>query len=401
MQPDETDLARLLWPIEPAAFFRDFWEKQPLAVTRNDPGYYGDLFALGDVDSVIAYTRPRFAGFAGPPSGSFVQGRLPDEAVDAAAEYPDAAAVHRAFARGRTVIISAMQLRWQPVAELSRRLELFFGCPVHTNLYLTPPGAQGFDAHFDTHEVFVLQIAGGKHWRFYGPARELPLAEEWAPLDRGSLGPPTQEAIVRPGDLLYMPRGHIHEAFTSDSVSLHLTVGVKVFRWADLLREALDAVSGRDARFRGSLPPGLLTGGAAPPAGRVRELLTALAEGADSGEALDRLAAGFFGKLPTLPGGLFAADPAEAVGLDTVLERPAGATGRVVRLGDGRVALCFPGGRLDGPAKTASALEFVTRTLCFAVRDLPDDLTADGKLTLARRLVRERVVAVVPPAGEP
>ena len=61
------------------------------------------------------------------------------------ADYPDVAEVSRAFARGKTVILTAMQHRWGPVAALCRRLEEFFGCPVHTNLYLTPPGAQGFD----------------------------------------------------------------------------------------------------------------------------------------------------------------------------------------------------------------------------------------------------------------
>ena len=39
---------------------------------------------------------------------------------------------------------------------------------------LTPEGAQGFDPHFDTHEVFVLQVEGHKHWRLYGPGRVLP-----------------------------------------------------------------------------------------------------------------------------------------------------------------------------------------------------------------------------------
>ena len=73
------------------------------------------------------------------------------------------AMVRRAFDRGKTIILTAMQCRWGPVASLCRRLEERFGCPVHTNLYLTPPGTQGFDPHYDTHEVFVLQIAGGKH----------------------------------------------------------------------------------------------------------------------------------------------------------------------------------------------------------------------------------------------
>jgi hypothetical protein len=103
---------------------------------------------------------------------------IPNPAFAQSALYPDIAAVRGAFDRGKTVILTAMQCRWGPVAALCRRLEERFGCPVHTNLYLTPLGAQGFDPHYDTHEVFVLQIEGTKHWRLYGPGRDWPLAEE-------------------------------------------------------------------------------------------------------------------------------------------------------------------------------------------------------------------------------
>ncbi|MDB5308472.1 MAG: Cupin 4 family protein [Gemmataceae bacterium] len=71
-----------------------------------------------------------------------------------------------------------MERRWHPVALLCRNLEIVFHCPVHANMYLTPEGAQGFDAHFDTHEVLVLQLEGTKTWRVYGSARTAPLVEE-------------------------------------------------------------------------------------------------------------------------------------------------------------------------------------------------------------------------------
>src|SRR5207253_2896853 len=113
-----------------------------------------------------------------------------------------------------------------------------FHCPVHGNLYLTPAQSQGFDAHFDAHEVFALQLDGVKHWRLYGLAAVLPLACEKANVPRSSLGPP-QEVRLEAGDLLYIPRGHAHEAFTSDQPSLHLTIGINVYRWSDLLQHAL------------------------------------------------------------------------------------------------------------------------------------------------------------------
>jgi hypothetical protein len=404
MQEITFDLARLLWPVEPAAFFQNTWEKQPLAIARQDPAYYRSLFTLRDVDTVLAFTRPKFlepADFKkdGAPAHTFVQGWLPDDEPTTVPFYPDLAEVHRAFVKGQTLILTAMQQRWAPIAVLCRRLEAFFTCPVHTNLYLTPKAAQGFAAHFDTHEVFVLQIEGTKHWRFYGVARDLPLAEEYTTVAHDRLGPPTREAVLEPGDLLYMPRGHIHEAFTSDSLSLHLTVGIKVFRLADLLHLAVDELSAREVRCRASLPPGLLTDGAVPEAlaKEFRELLQVVARQAQAEQAVAHLAESFISKLTTLPGSSFAAGQADQVGLDTTLEQAPGTIGRLAPTEDGRASLRFPGGFLDGPAKIASALRFMVGTPRFKVRSLPDNLTDEAKLVLARRLVRDKFLTVAQP----
>jgi hypothetical protein len=401
MPAAEFDLAKLLRPVETDAFFRDTWEKQPLAIPRDDPGYYRGLFALGDVDDVLAFSRPKFVQPRDfrpgvPPVPTFVQGWLPEDESSATAFYPDIAEVHEAFAHGKTLIVLGMHQRWRPVAALCRNLEAFFCCPVHANLYLTPKGAQGFGTHHDGHEVFVLQLEGSKHWRFYGPARDLPLADEDGPVSRERLGPPTREVLVRPGDTLYMPRGHVHEAFAADCTSMHLTVGVRVFRWADLLRHALDAVSRHDVRFRESVPPGLLTDERAPALlqERFHELLGALADGARAEEAVDRLARTFLRGMPVLPGGYFSAtEDAARLDLDTVVERAPGVICRVVE-GDGWAGIEFPGDRVDGPSKVASALRFIARTPRFAARALPDDLAAEAKLLLVRRLVRARLLVI-------
>src|SRR6185295_12103641 len=103
------------------------------------------------------------------------------------------------------------------------------------------PGAQGFSAHYDTHDVFILQAAGSKHWRLYGSSVQLPLASTPYPYPGPDAGKPSADFVLRAGDVLYIPRGHVHDALTSDSISLHVTLGINVYTWADLFMEALNA----------------------------------------------------------------------------------------------------------------------------------------------------------------
>lgn len=400
MAETDLDLRKLLAPVEPETFLRDYWERQPLHLSQQDPGRYSNLFRSSDVDTLIAFTRPRFADSGAfkpeaPRQASFVQGWPADHPFPENNSFPSVAELQAVYARGKTVVIMTMQQRWLPIALLCRKFESFFHCPVHANLYLTPAGAQGFDAHFDTHEVLVLQLEGQKHWRLYGPARKLPLVGERLTVPREELGP-VREICLEAGDLLYIPRGHVHEAFTSEGASMHLTVGINVFRWADLLHEAVEWVARREERFRESLPPGLL-GGEETPAHvqeHFRELLSALREAARPDDAMRHLGDMFFAQMPVLPNNHFAAPPQEeSIDLDTVLEKNPGAVCRVFREGSW-VVLSFPGGQVGGPLKIASALRFVAATNRFTVRELPDDLGGEAKLVLVRRLLRERLLTV-------
>ena len=50
------------------------------------------------------------------------------------------------------------------LAALCRAMEKAFSSHFQANVYLSPPNAQGFGTHFDSHDVFVLQVAGSKIW---------------------------------------------------------------------------------------------------------------------------------------------------------------------------------------------------------------------------------------------
>ena len=58
------------------------------------------------------------------------------------------------------------------------------------------------------------------------------------------------------GDVAYIPRGCVHEARSTDTVSLHITVGILAYTWTDFLIECVADACLRDAAYRRSLPPG-------------------------------------------------------------------------------------------------------------------------------------------------
>lgn len=128
------------------------------------------------------------------------------------------------------------------------------------NTYLTPGGkAQGFKPHQDNHDVFIAQAHGVKRWALYGTRYELPLKHQnhQVPLDQ--YGEPEHEFDLYPGDLLYLPRGTVHAARSTDSASLHLTFGARPILRASILVEALEQVMKSDVRFRQGLPLGFVS----------------------------------------------------------------------------------------------------------------------------------------------
>ena len=113
--------------------------------------------------------------------------------------------------------------------------------------------------HHDTHDVLVLQVAGEKRWLLYDPLLELPLKHQRYSKSLGEHGEPTDDLVLRAGDTLYLPRGWLHQAETSDTDSLHLTIGINAYTW-------LDAAKRRARPARGRTPT---SGAASTPTGEV------------------------------------------------------------------------------------------------------------------------------------
>jgi hypothetical protein len=229
----------------------------------------------------------------------------------------------------------------------------------------------------------------------------LPLAGDRAMLQRSHLAKP-EEVCLRPGDLLYLPRGYAHEAFTTDDSSLHLTVGINIYRWVDLLRRALDGAARADARFRESIPPNALLDVASSAGLRDRfdELLGVLRTTASCDDAVGRLANEFLNGLPMLPQARFVAQRGvDDIGLSSVLVKAPGAICRCSVYSDSAI-INFPGGQISGPARIGPVLCYIAVAERFAVRELPNNLGVAGNIVLVKRLVREGLLSIEQPMDE-
>jgi lysine-specific demethylase/histidyl-hydroxylase NO66 len=173
--------------------------------------------------------------------------------------------VLRLFADGASIVLQGLHRAWAPVQAVGQDLASDLGHPVQVNAYVTPPQSRGFDDHYDVHDVFVVQVEGEKHWQVRPPVLEAPLRNQpWT--DRGeqvraaAAADPAIDAVLRPGDVLYLPRGWLHSATALGGTSIHLTFGVHVWTLRHLAEDLVQAATRHldaDREVRASLPVGV------------------------------------------------------------------------------------------------------------------------------------------------
>jgi bifunctional lysine-specific demethylase and histidyl-hydroxylase NO66 len=287
-----------------------------------------------------------------------------------------------AFESGATLVLQALHLSWPPLAEFCRTLEHELGHPAQANAYFTPREAQGLPVHHDTHEVFSLQVAGEKRWLVYEPVLELPLKDQHYRAEMGEPGEAVLDVTLRAGDTLYLPRGWLHEAATSSSDSLHITVGVGVYTWVDAFKAALDDCRD-DVEFRRA------------PEGDPGDLIEHLRARLDPEEVSRRQRRRLVStRRPILGGQLSHLRELDALTLETPIER------RPTVLFDlDGLTLAFEGKEISFPPTVQEPIAFAAAAEgLFTPSELPGDLDDASRLVLVRRLVREGFLRLSEPA---
>lgn len=392
--PAAFTLEQLLSPVPPHAFLQEYWEQRPLVLQRTSSSYYQSLLTAADVDRLVTtsdltYPEFRLVRSGEPlPLSDYTKSTAASSGVSRRVADPDR--IVEQYQNGATVILQGLHRSWSPLATLCRSLEAVLSHPTQTNIYVTPPRSQGFAPHYDTHDVFILQIDGSKHWRLYDSPVLLPDRSQGYQAEGAPTGQLLCELDLKPGDLLYLPRGFIHEALTSEQRSIHVTLGIPGFTWTDLLTEAVSGCR-KDERFRRNLPPGFAASEElrSAMAAELVELAAELTRPEAALRAVDRMIDRFINtRRPISSERLFLSESLAELGPRTAVQRRPEVLFRM-RSEAERVRLTFQGKEVELPAYSAASVAFCTRPEPFCAADLPDELDASGKLVLVRRLLRE------------
>jgi len=294
MQVHMPSFAGIIAPLSPETFFADCWETKPLHLARANPSFYDGLLTKADAEAIISSGGLRFPAIQLARDGRF----LPPEAFtrslrsgdDIFAGVPNLDRVNAAYRSGATISLPGLHRAWRPLGLLVDSIQSEISHAVHTNAYLTPGNTAGFAPHYDTHDVFILQIAGKKTWRIHAPPLTLPHRSQTLDATPATSSRPILSVDLVPGDLLYLPRGFVHATVTSQLFSLHVTLGVTVYTWLELLQALLQTAKATED-FRRALPPGFARDGTMHPKVRTRlaDLLKKLQETTD----YDAVLAGF------------------------------------------------------------------------------------------------------------
>ena len=239
----------LLGGLSPAAFMRDYWQKRPLLI-RNalpliadsgaplapvTPAQLFELASRDDVesrvvvqDAVAAKPKARAKGKASSPEAwSLKHGPFARRALPPLSQ------------RGWTMLVQGVDLHVQAAHDLLQRFRWIADARVDDLMvsYASPGGGVG--AHIDSYDVFLLQVHGHRRWRV-GPVDDASFVDG-LPVRILERFEPTDEWVLGPGDMLYVPPRWGHDGVAEDEC-MTCSIGFRTPMGTELARELLQRV---------------------------------------------------------------------------------------------------------------------------------------------------------------
>jgi hypothetical protein len=394
--------------VEPGKFAAAYWGRQPLlsrAAELGGPGGFAELLSPGAVDELLSRRGLRTPFLRVAKQGSLLPPGRFTGSGGAGAEIGDQVAddkVMQLYADGATLVLQGLHRIWPPIIDFAGRLGAELRQPLQVNAYLTPPGSQGFATHYDTHDVFVLQVDGTKRWRVHPPVLPDPLERQaWGgradEVAATAQGPAALDVVLSPGDALYLPRGWLHSAEAQGTRSLHLTVGIRALTRYAIVEELL-GLAAEDGRLRATLPFGLDVTDADALEPELTETVEALRDwllAADPAAVADRLRERTWpASRPAPISPLAQLEFVQGLGPQSRIAVREGLRWQLVDDGPDHVVLRLVGRTLRFPAFCAPAIRMALGGAALRVGELPLDDDAD-RLVLARRLLAEALAVPV------
>ncbi|SFK15771.1 cupin domain-containing protein [Falsiroseomonas stagni] len=256
------DLAALLAPVTPEKFFAEHHDKAPLHV-RGNPGKFAQVLSwrqinrLLDMSHIWTSTSLKLVLDSQAISAEQFCSRATSR-DNAAVMQPDAKLVQGWIAKGASVVMNDVDSLTPGLAGISAALEGAGLGKAQANVYISWQSHKAFHTHYDTHDVWAVQVEGEKSWNIWEGRAEYPIPH---PAFRGqpqshhdqARGKLRGTVHMKPGDLLYLPRGWYHDALAEAPSSVHVAYGVHAPLGMDLMNMLAERVL-YDAEFRKPLP---------------------------------------------------------------------------------------------------------------------------------------------------
>jgi len=255
-------LADLLAPISPAQFFAEYHDRKPLHL-RGTAAKFASVLSWRQINRLLDMTHI-WSGHSlklvmdgtAIPAEQYC-GRATSRDNDPVLQ-PEAAKVADWVRRGASIVMNDVDSLTPGMAAVSAALEGAGLGKAQANVYISWQSHKAFPAHFDTHEVWAVQVEGEKIWNLWEGRADWPIAHPafrhlGQPHHEQAKGRLREKVLLRPGDLLYLPRGWYHDALAEAPASVHIAFGLHAPLGMDLLTILLDRALG-DVEFRKPLP---------------------------------------------------------------------------------------------------------------------------------------------------
>jgi 50S ribosomal protein L16 3-hydroxylase len=213
----------LLGGISPEQFMAQYWQKKPLLIRGAVPNFkplvaedqLWSLAANDEVESRLIQKTPK--------NWKLSQGPVPEPISSKKKDW--------------TLLVQGVDLHVGAVHELLQQFRFVPDARLDDLMISLAGQLGGVGPHFDSYDVFLLQAAGRRQWKI-SAQKDLTLVED-APLKILQNFKPTQEWVLEPGDMLYLPPRYAHDGVALDAGCQTYSIGFRAPRAGELARELL------------------------------------------------------------------------------------------------------------------------------------------------------------------
>ncbi|MGD9830332.1 MAG: cupin domain-containing protein [Hyphomicrobiaceae bacterium] len=238
---------QILDPVTPEEFFATYFQKKPLHIPGTPDKFarvctwsdWNDLVNMTDIWSDRSFKMVLDCETL--DAGDYCRPSASRDGIRMMRPHPPRVAA--LMQQGASIVLDLIEMLSPGIRATTEALQMAFATRVSCNAYCSQNQRQAFPSHFDSTEVIALHVEGRKTWRVYKGRFPEPLerpgynhpsfSPEHHERAKGEL---LMEVELKPGDLLYLPKGVYHDALASSEACLHLSFGLTEARGLDFLQ---------------------------------------------------------------------------------------------------------------------------------------------------------------------